>query len=62
MYQEDLKRMSDVSRKKVDYFLHSPGGYFILSALAGIYLGLGICLIFSVGAPFSAQGSAALNL
>ena len=62
MYQEDLKRMSDVSRKKVDYFLHSPGGYFILSALAGIYLGLGICLIFSVGAPFSAQGSAALKL
>jgi len=62
MYQENLKRMSDVSRKKVDYLLHSPGGYFILSALAGIYLGLGICLIFSVGAPFSAQGSAALKL
>ena len=62
MYQEDLKRMSDVSRKKVDYILHSPGGYFILSALAGIYLGFGVCLIFSVGAPFFAQGSAALNL
>ena len=29
MYREDLKRMSDVSRKKVDYLLHSPGGYFI---------------------------------
>ncbi len=62
MYREDLKRMSDVSRKKVDYLLHSPGGYFILSALAGIYLGFGVCLIFSVGAPFFAQGSAALNL
>jgi nitrite transporter NirC len=36
--------MSDVSRKKVDYLLHSPGGYFILSALAGIYLGFGVCL------------------
>ena len=34
MYREDLKHMSDVSRKKVDYILHSPGGYFILSALA----------------------------
>ena len=62
MYREDLKRMSDVSRKKVDYLLHSPGGYFILSALAGVYLGFGVCLLFSVGAPFAAQGSAALNL
>ena len=43
MYREDLKHMSDVSRKKVDYLLHSPGGYFILSALAGIYLGFGVC-------------------
>ncbi len=47
MYREDLKHMSDVSRKKVDYLLHSPGGYFILSALAGIYLGFGVCLIFN---------------
>ena len=62
MYQEDLKRMSDVSRKKVDYILHSPGGHFILSALAGIYLGFGVCLIFSVGAPFFAEGSPSLNL
>jgi len=62
MYAEDLKRMAEVSRKKVEYFLNAPGGYFLLSALAGIYLGLGICLIFSVGAPFAADGSAALKL
>lgn len=62
MYMEDLKRMAEVSRKKVEYFLNAPGGYFLLSALAGIYLGLGICLIFSVGAPFAAEGSAALKL
>ncbi|MDA0739693.1 MAG: formate/nitrite transporter family protein [Nitrospirae bacterium] len=62
MYIEDLKRMAEVSRKKVEYFLNAPGGYFLLSALAGIYLGLGICLIFSVGAPFAAEGSAALKL
>ena len=49
MYREDLKHMSDVSRKKVDYLLHSPGGYFILSALAGIYLGFGVCLLFTWG-------------
>ena len=62
MYREDLKRMAEVSRKKTEYFLNAPGGYFLLSALAGIYLGLGICLIFSIGAPFAAEGSAALKL
>ncbi|MDT7043165.1 formate/nitrite transporter family protein [Candidatus Nitronereus thalassa] len=62
MYMEDLKRMAEVSRKKVEYCLNAPGGYFLLSALAGIYLGLGICLIFSVGAPFAAEGSVALKL
>ncbi len=62
MYMEDLKRMAEVSRKKVEYLLNAPGGYFLLSALAGIYLGLGICLILSVGAPFAAEGSAALKL
>lgn len=62
MYMEDLKRMAEVSRKKTEYFLNAPGGYFLLSAMAGIYLGLGICLIFSVGAPLAAEGSAALKL
>lgn len=62
MYLEDLKRMTEVSRKKVEYFLHAPGGYFLLSALAGIYLGLGICLIVSIGAPFAAEGAAATKL
>jgi len=62
MYMKDLKRMTEVSRKKAEYCLNAPEGYFLLSALAGVYLGLGICLIFSVGAPFAAEGSAALKL
>ncbi len=37
MYMEDLKRMAEVSRKKAEYCLNAPGGYFLLSALAGIY-------------------------
>ena len=35
----------------------SPLGYLILSALAGIYVGFGIVLIFAIGAPLSAAGS-----
>ncbi|RMH06764.1 MAG: formate/nitrite transporter family protein [Nitrospirae bacterium] len=62
MYRDDLERMAQVSQKKAQYLSHSLGGYIILSALAGIYLGLGICLIFSIGAPFAAEDAAALKL
>lgn len=40
----------------------SPVGYFVLSALAGVYVGFGIILIFAVGAPFSAAASPATKL
>jgi nitrite transporter len=35
----------------------SPLAYFILSALAGIYVGFGIVLIFAIGGPLSAANS-----
>ena len=62
MYREDLKHMSDVSRKKVDYLLHSPGGYFIFIGPGRHLFGIRRLFDLHVGAPFSAQGSAALNL
>ncbi|MBI3806942.1 MAG: nitrite transporter NirC, partial [Nitrospirae bacterium] len=51
MYNTDVQRMVEVSAKKVAYLEGSPLGYAILAALAGVYLGFGITLIFSVGAP-----------
>ncbi len=62
MYTVDIERMVELAKKKVDYLRSHPMGYLILSAMAGIYLGFGICLIFSVGAPFWAEGSAGLKL
>ena len=62
MYSTDVQRMVEVSSKKVAYLDRAPLGYLILSALAGVYLGFGITLIFSIGAPFAAEGSAALKL
>jgi nitrite transporter NirC len=38
---------------------HAPGQYLLLSALAGAYVGLGVVLIFAIGAPLQAAGSAA---
>ena len=62
MYTQDVKRMVEVSVKKVAYLERAPFGYMILSALAGVYLGFGITLIFSIGGPFASEGSAALKL
>lgn len=62
MYNADVQRMAESSARKVAYLEDSPFGYAILAALAGAYLGFGITLIFSVGAPFAAEGSAALKL
>src|SRR5205807_5401661 len=36
--------------------------YLVLSALAGAYVGLGIALIFAIGAPLSAAGSPFLKV
>jgi nitrite transporter len=62
MYKTDVQRMADASVNKVAYLEQSLLGYVILAALAGVYLGFGITLIFSIGAPFAAEGSAALKL
>ncbi len=62
MYTGDVERLVEMAKKKVSYFVLNPMGYLLLSAMAGIYLGFGICLIFSVGAPFWAEGSAGLKL
>ncbi len=53
MYQVDVQNLSVQAEKKIAYMRKSPFGYFLLSALAGIYLGFGIVLIFSVGGPIA---------
>jgi nitrite transporter NirC len=62
MYSQDVERMGEMAQKKVGYLRAHPVGYFVLAMMAGIYLGFGICVIFSVGAPFWADGSARLKL
>ena len=62
MHTVDVERMVQLAERKVGYLRNNPIGYLVLSALAGIYLGFGICLIFSVGAPFWSGGSAGLKL
>ena len=40
----------------------STGKYFVLSMLAGMYIGFGILLIFTVGAQFASASSVAVKM
>ncbi|MCH8312076.1 MAG: formate/nitrite transporter family protein [Nitrospinae bacterium] len=59
MFVEEINKVTHMAEKKIQYMLKSPLGYLLLSALAGIYLGFGIVLIFSVGGPIAAGGGGA---
>ena len=62
MHRPDITRIAEQSKAKAAYLDGMPMGYLILWALAGVYLGFGITLIFSIGAPFAAAGSPAFKL
>lgn len=53
MFDNDLEKMACAAEKKIKAMNHYLPGYLVLSALAGAYLGFGIVLIFSVGAPLA---------
>ncbi|WMI80566.1 formate/nitrite transporter family protein [Anaerotignum sp. MB30-C6] len=56
MFLEEIESMANISKKKVDTMKTKPLGYFLMSMLAGIYVGIGIILIFSVGGLLNAGG------
>lgn len=53
MFENDLGKLAFAAENKIKAMDRSPPGYLGLSALAGAYLGFGIVLIFSVGAPLA---------
>lgn len=57
-----LASVAEAARAKAAHLESRPLGYFVLSLLAGIYVGFGIVLIFAVGAPLLAAGSAMAKL
>ena len=59
MEHETIAAMAAAARAKAGLLRHSPRQYLVLSALAGAYVGLGIVLIFAIGAPLQAASSGA---
>lgn len=62
MYTTDHERISSLAVKKHRFLELSLSRYLVLSALAGVYVGFGIALIFSVGGPLAAAGSPMVKL
>jgi nitrite transporter NirC len=57
MYLDNVKAMSLLAAKKVAFLENSRLSYVVSAILAGAYVGLGIILIFSIGAPLAAAKS-----
>ncbi|MFL5307689.1 MAG: formate/nitrite transporter family protein [Polyangia bacterium] len=62
MAKETITSVIAAARTKANLLARSPLQYLVLSALAGAYVGFGIILILSLGAPLAAVGSAAVKV
>jgi nitrite transporter NirC len=57
MFEQSIEAASVAAQKKVAALEQSLPRYLVMAGLAGAYVGLGIALIFAIGAPLSAAGS-----
>jgi len=57
MFEQAIEAASTAAEKKVAALESSLPRYLLMAVLAGAYVGLGIALIFAIGAPLSAAGS-----
>lgn len=62
MYAENLENIAVASVAKSSYLASSRFSYLVASILAGVYVGLGIILIFTVGATLSSASLPVANL
>jgi nitrite transporter NirC len=59
---ETIAAIAAAARAKAALLRNEWRQYLVLSALAGAYVGLGIVLIFAIGAPLQAAGSGATKV
>ncbi len=62
MYFEEIKKVSSAAQAKGALLKASPIKYLLSSALAGMYVGLGILLIFTIGGLLSQADSPAVKI
>jgi nitrite transporter NirC len=57
MFEQTIQAVAVAAEKKIEALDRSLPRYLVLAALAGAYVGLGIALIFAIGAPLAAASS-----
>lgn len=62
MFNEELGRVANAAKAKVELLKTNKLGYFISSMLAGIFVGLGIMLIFTIGGLLTSVESPATKI
>ncbi len=62
MFKEEIQILSNTAKAKALILEKKPFAYFFLSMLAGMYIGVGILLIFTIGGYLSAAGSPATKI
>jgi nitrite transporter NirC len=62
MFFETVDYFGSYARQKADLWKTNKPGAFVAGMLAGLYIGLGMALIFAIGAPFYDDHSPALKL
>jgi nitrite transporter NirC len=62
MHQETIAALTEAAERKRANLDRSFGSHLALSMLAGMYVGVGVILVFSIGAPLAAAGSPATKL
>lgn len=62
MFAEEINKVVLAARTKVELLKNNKLGYFISSMLAGIYVGIGIMLIFTIGGLLYSGNSSATKI
>lgn len=62
MYGEEVNKVAETSIKKAEFLKKGKVGYLLLAMLAGLYVGLGIMLIYTIGGYLSAANSPATKI
>lgn len=55
MFKEEFSSVSDAATAKMNLLRKSPASYFVLSVLAGMYVGFGVLLVFSLAGQLSGE-------
>lgn len=62
MFSEEINKVSEAAESKSDLLKKNGIGYILSATLAGLYIGFGVMLIFTIGASLSAVNSPATKI